>query len=214
MEFVRRGFNSVKRRYRTAAAVGALAVGASLLAAPQALAADQPTPRQLLDACSWADVCDFHPQSYWTYTGPRHQVGSSAFNCGSTTNQHAINWSDTTGSSNTFGVAISQSVKFETVFESEITLSYSHSWQTSHTDSETDTVNIPAGHVGWIERGTAKQQAKGWYELHFGKPYYGHYIWYLQNYQASGFNADNPHAGYINFKDRAMTSGERQTHCR
>ncbi|MEU6350225.1 hypothetical protein ABZ896_12940 [Streptomyces sp. NPDC047072] len=214
MAFVRLKTASRKRPLRTAGAVAALALGASLMAVPQASAADSPTTKQLLDACGkTTDLCEFHATSYWTYTGPTHQVGSTAFNCASQTNQHRIDWSDTTGSTNTFGISISASYKWFEVFTVEVEASYSHSWQASHTDTESNTVNVPPGYKGWLERGTAKQQAKGWYELHFGKRYYGHYIWYINNYQSSGINADNPTGGFVNFKDAKMTSGERSAHC-
>jgi hypothetical protein len=218
MELVRRKSRgksgSARRGTRTAGAVAALTLGASLLAAPQAFAASSPTTRELLDACSWADLCEFHPQSYWTYTGPKHQVGTTAYNCGSQTNQHRIDWADTTGATNSVGVAITSSVKFWEVYEASVELSYRHDWTVSHTDTESNTLNIPAGSKGWIERGTSKQQATGWYEIHFGKRYYGHYIWYVNNYQSSGFNADNPKGGYVNFRDTPMTAAERGAHCR
>ncbi|MFF7472341.1 hypothetical protein [Streptomyces sp. NPDC008092] len=213
MAFARRKPASPKRTLRTAGAVAALSLGASLMAVPQASADDSPTTRQLLDACSWADVCDFHPQSYWTYTGPRHQVGTTAFNCGSQTNQHRIDWADTTGSTNTVGITIGASYKWEEVFTFSVQTTYSHSWEVSHTDTESNTVNIPSGYKGWIERGTGKQQAKGWYELHFGKRYYGHYIWYIYDYQQSGYDSDHQNTGYVNFKDAKMTSAERGAHC-
>ncbi|MEU6255394.1 hypothetical protein [Streptomyces sp. NPDC047043] len=213
MAFARRKTASPKRTLRTAGAVAALTLGASLMAAPQASAADSPTTKELLDACSWADLCEFHATNYWTYTGPNHQVGTTAYNCASQTNQHRIDWSDTTGSTNTFGISISASYEFFKVFTVGVETSYSHSWEASHTDTESNTVNVPAGYKGWIERGTAKQQATGWYEIHFGKRYYGHYIWYVNNYQSSGFNSDSPNKGYVNFKDAKMTSGERSAHC-
>jgi hypothetical protein len=213
MRFALRNTMPSRRGARGAGAVAALALGASLLAAPQSYAADSPTTKELLNACSWADLCQFHPQSYSTYTGPRHQVGSTAYNCASQTNQHRIDWSDTTGTTNSVGVAIEVSAKFWESYQVAVETSYSHSWTTSHTDTESDTVNIPAGYKGWIERGTAKQKATGWYEIHFGKRYYGHYIWYVNNYQSAGFNVDSPKSGYVNFKDAKMTSGERGAHC-
>ncbi|WP_075736623.1 hypothetical protein [Streptomyces acidiscabies] len=204
----------LKRFGKAASAVAALAFGASLLAAPQAMAEDTPTTGQLLGACSWADLCEFHPQSYWTYAGPAHQVGSTAYNCGSQTNQHSINWSDTTGTTNSVGVSVSAGVKFFEVFEAEISASYGHSWQASHTDGETDTVNVPPGHKGWIERGTPKQQATGWYEIHFGSRYYGHYIWYVHDYKSSGFYGGDARLGYVNQKETQMSGAERNQHCR
>ncbi|MEV5850436.1 hypothetical protein AB0M32_51640 [Streptomyces sp. NPDC051985] len=206
--------DSANRLFRAGGAVAALTLGASLLAVPQSFAASSPTPKELLDACSWADLCQFHPQSYQEYTGPRHQVGRTAYNCGSQTNQHRIDWSDTTSSTNSIGVSISVGAKFWNVFESEIETTYRHDWTTSHTDTESDTLNIPAGSKGWIERGTSKQQATGWYEIHFGKRYYGHYIWYINNYKSSGYDVDNSSKGYINFKDTRMTSTEFNQHCR
>ncbi|NUR03554.1 MAG: hypothetical protein HOY79_45700 [Streptomyces sp.] len=214
MKFVRRKNSPAKRFSRTAGSLAALTVGASLLAAPQTAFADSsPTNAELLKACNWASFCKFHPQSYWGYTGPRHQVGSTAYNCGSQTNQHRIDWSDTTTAGNTVGVSVTAGYTFAKVFEVSVETSYSHTWQNSHTDTESNTVNIPAGHVGWIERGTAKQQAKGWWEIQFRDKYYGHYVWYVYNYQESGFNQDNPGYGYVNFKDRPMTSAERGAHC-
>ncbi|MFF0087199.1 hypothetical protein ACFYR1_47265 [Streptomyces canus] len=203
-----------KRLGRAAAAVAALAFGASLLGAPQAMAQDTPSTGQLLGACSWADLCEFHPQSYWTYAGPSHQVGSVAFNCGSQVNQHRIDWSDTTTTTHSVGVSVSAEMKFFEVFEAGVTASYGHSWQASHTDSEGETVNIPPGSKGWVERGAPKQQATGWYEIHFSSRYYGHYVWYVNNYQSSGFNVDSPRSGTVNLKDTPMSQAERNQHCR
>ncbi|MEX3104078.1 MULTISPECIES: hypothetical protein [unclassified Streptomyces] len=205
---------SRKRLGRAAGAIAALAFGASLLGAPNAVAEDTPSTRQLLDACSWADLCEFHPQSYWTYAGPAHQVGGTAFNCGSQTNQHSINWSDTTGTTNSVGVTVSSGVKFFEVFEAEIAATYGHSWQASHTEGQNTTVNIPSGSKGWVERGTPKQQATGWYEIHFRSRYYGHYIWYVHDYKSSGYYGGDGRLGYVNQKDARMSDAERNQHCR
>ncbi|NEB03451.1 hypothetical protein [Streptomyces sp. SID13726] len=205
-----------RRLTRAAGVATALTLGASLMAVPQtAFAADSPTTQDLLSKCgtSSVDLCEFHATTYWTYTGPNHQVGTTAYNCASQTNQHRIDWSDTTGTTDSVGVSISASAGFWKVYEASVELSYGHSWETSHTDTESNTINIPAGYKGWIERGTAKQQAEGWYELHFPSRYYGHYIWYVNNYKSSGFNQDNPSSGYVNFKDAKMTSSERSSHC-
>lgn len=94
-------------------------MGAPLLVAPQAFAASSPTNAELLKACNWASLCKFHPQSYWGYTGPKHQVGSTAYNRGSNTNQHRIDWSDTTTAGNTVGVSVSATYKFYFVGENQ-----------------------------------------------------------------------------------------------
>lgn len=213
MVFAHRRNGSARHVARTAGTLAALTMGASLLVAPQALAASSPTNAELLKACNWASLCKFHPQSYWGYTGPKHQVGSTAYNCGSNTNQHRIDWSDTTTAGNTVGVSVSATYKFSLVFEASVETSYSHSWENSHTDTESNTINISPRSVGWLERGTSKQQAKGWWEIQFKNKYYDHYVWYIYDFQQSGFNKDNPSYGYVNFKDRPMTPAEIGAHC-
>lgn len=213
MESARRGLKSVKRFSRTAGVAAALAVGASLLAAPQASAEDTPSSRQLMEACSWADLCEFHPQSYSTYTGPRHQVGSTAFNCGSLPNPHQISWADTTGATNSLGMSIQVGAKFWEVYEVSVEATYRHDWTVSHTDTESNSVNIPPGSKGWVERATAMQQATGWYELHFPSRYYGHYIWYVHDYQSSGYTGDQADLQHTYLRDTPMTEAERAEHC-
>lgn len=205
---------AARRAVRVVALTASLVTGVAIAGAPAAFADDQPTTAQLLQSCNWNDYCAFHPQSYTTYVGPSHQVGSLVFNCGSLANSQTISWADTTASTNSVGVSVTGGFKFEDVFELSIEGSYSHTWTKSHTDTQSDTVNVPPKDAGWMVRGTAKQQATGWYELHYGKPYYGHYIWYVYNYKESGFNVDQPNGGYVTFHDRAMTSYERtQNHC-
>jgi len=208
-------FADLKRKaVRVAAVAAAIVAGATIAGAPAAFADDQPTTAQLLQSCDWNDYCQFHPQSYQEYIGPGHQVGPLAYNCGSVTNSQTLTWSDTTGSTNSVGVAITVGAEFGKVFEASIQGTYEHTWQKSHTDSQSDTVNVPSKYVGWLLRGTAKQKATGWYELHYGKPYYGHYVWYVRNYTESGYDVDRPNAGYVTFHDRAMTASERsQNHC-
>ena len=198
------------RVFAVAAALVAVAMGTTLAAAPSAFADGNPSTADLLGACSWADYCQFHADNYEGYTGPAHQVGTTAFNCANVTDSQTMTWSDETSSSNSVGVNITAGAKFEEVFEFEVQTTYSHTWTTYNTTSQSDTENIPSKYVGWIERGTPKQKAEGWYELHFSKPYYGHYIWYIENYTESGYNADNTNGGYISFHDRAMTSAERK----
>ncbi|MEU9173734.1 hypothetical protein AB0D34_39210 [Streptomyces sp. NPDC048420] len=201
-----------RRLARSAGAVAALALGASLMAAPQSYAANSPTIAELLQRCGSADVCKFHPQSYTAYTGPAHVIGTPAYNCAHEINPSTVSWSDTTSATNTVGVSIEASMEFWKVYKVSVEASYSHSWTTSHTDTDTKTVNIRPGYKGWLERGTAKQKAKGWYEFHFGKRYYGHYIWYINNYQAAAWDGDHPNNGYVTMKDRPMTSAERAAH--
>lgn len=201
---------SIGRRIRAAGAAVSLALLGGLLMAPQAVAASSPTSAELLDACSWADVCTFHPQSYTTYIGPEHQVGSLAYNCGTLTNDHAVSWSDTTSETNSVSISVKVGMKFAEAFEAAVEGTYGHDWTVSHTDTETNTLHIPAKNVGWITRGTSKQKASGWYEIHFPSKYYDHYYWYVYDFVQAGFNVDQPNAGYVSFQNRAMTTAERQ----
>jgi hypothetical protein len=105
------------------------------------------------------------------------------------------------------------SAKFWEVYEASVEATYKHDWTVSHTDTESDTVNIPPGFKGWLERGTAMQQATGWYEIHFPDRYYGHYVWYIHDYQSSGAAGDRHDLGYVNHKDAPMTPDERAAHC-
>jgi len=202
----------LKRLSRTTGALAVLAVGASLTAVPQASAADTPTQKQLLEACDFADLCQFNPQSYSAYQGPRHQVGSTLYNCGTEVNEQKIGWADTTGTTNTVGIAVTATASFWKSYEVAVEASYSHSWETSHTETEETTVRAPAGHKAWINHGPAKQRAKGWYEIHFGKRYYGHYIWYVNNFESYGWDKD--HSGYTAVSNQPMTQAERGAHCR
>ncbi|MFE3851685.1 hypothetical protein ACFXPN_11125 [Streptomyces griseorubiginosus] len=214
MRFALRNNLPSRHLVRSAGVAAALALGASLMAAPQSYAADSPTIKQLLQQCAGADVCKFHPQSYTAYSGPAHQVGSTAYNCTHENASSTISWADTTATTNSVGVAITASAKFWEVYEASVEVSYGHSWTTSHTNIDSKGISIRPGYKGWLERGEAKQKATGWYELHFGKRYYGHYIWYVNNYQSSGWDASHPGNAFVNLKDKAMTSGERSAHCR
>lgn len=199
---------------RTAARAGAvlatIGLGATLTVS-SAFAADSPSNAELIRSCNnGTSQCSFHPQSWEYYTGPSHQVSDLVYNCGSETNQYTIGWEDTTESSDSVGVAVSVGAGFQGVFEAAIEASYSHTWTVSHTDNATATINVPSAHVGWINRGAAKQQASGWWEMHYDKPFYGHYIWFVKDYKESG-----PHSGSvgtITFQNRAMTSSERNQH--
>jgi uncharacterized membrane protein len=72
-------------------------------------------------------------------------------------------------------------------------------------------VDVRPGEKGWVERAPKMQKVTGQYEMHFGDPYYGHYIWYLD------FTADGPmpgSTGDIVQKTAAMTDQEKTEHWR
>src|SRR3954451_24987809 len=100
--------NRRRRKTLLGAAMAVVAVGV-VGATVTAFADEQaPTSAELLAQCGSADSCVYHPASYWLSVGSEHQVGDAAYNCTSTSQQLQINWSETTGT--TDSVAVSASV--------------------------------------------------------------------------------------------------------
>ena len=136
-----------KHTARTAFAVagtGLLTAAGLAMAAPSAYAEDAPTARELLDQCdNGTDTCDFHPAGApEEYTGAGHQVGDSAYNCTPDLQRSTVNWSDTTGESNSFGVSLSAEYGFSEVFKVSIEVSYNHTWESSHTEGQATNVDV------------------------------------------------------------------------
>ncbi|OEU96484.1 hypothetical protein AN215_00010, partial [Streptomyces abyssalis] len=66
-----------------------------------------------------------------------------------------VGWSDTTGETNTVGVSMKAQYGFTKLFSVTIEASYSHSWESSHTEQEQTNVEVKPGEVGWITREAA-----------------------------------------------------------
>jgi hypothetical protein len=199
-------------RTRTAVLLAAMAtVGGMALATP-AQAEETPTSRELLDKCdNGTDSCVFHPGGAPTDAkGESHQVGDSAFNCTQDLQRSSIAWADTTGESNSLGVSLSAEYGFSEVFKVSIQTSYGHTWESSHTETDTTNVDVRPGEVGWVTRAPQTQRVKGTYELHFPDRFYGHYIWYVP-FEATGPNPDAPSTKTQH--TRPMTDQEKAEHC-
>ncbi|MFC9602184.1 hypothetical protein ACFTTN_01790 [Streptomyces niveus] len=191
----------------------ALTTGGMALAPTSAQAADeQPTIRELLDKCdNGTDLCVFHPSGPPEESmGEAHQVGDSAFNCTADLQRSTVGWSDTTGESNSVGVSLSAEVGFAEVFKVSIETNYSHTWESSHTESEQTNVDVRPGEVGWVTREAQMQRVSGQYELHFEDKFYGHYYWYVP-FDATGPLPDAPSTKTQH--TRPMTDQERSEHC-
>ncbi|HET6356518.1 carbohydrate-binding protein [Streptomyces sp.] len=196
---------------RSAILAAALVPICGILLAPSAQAEDVPTPRELLEECdNGSDYCVFHPDGPpKEVKGESHQVGTSVFNCTDAPQTMNVGWSDTDTETNTIGVSMSIEGGFADVFKTSLQVSYSHSWATAHTESQTTAINVAAGRVGWITRQPTLLEVSGRYELHFGKRYYDHYYWYLP------FTATSPKgdAGSVTQRTRPMTVDEAKAHC-
>ena len=199
-------------RTRAAVLLAAMAtVGGMALATP-AQAEETPTSRELLDKCdNGTDSCVFHPEGAPTDTaGESHQVGDTACNCTQDLQRSSIAWADTTGETNSLGVSLSAEYGFSEVFKVSVQTSYGHTWESSHTETDTTNVDVRPGEVGWVTRAPQMQRVKGTYELHFPDRFYGHYIWYVP-FDATGPKPDAP--GTKAQHTRAMTEQEKAEHC-
>jgi hypothetical protein len=190
----------------------ALLCAATTLTASSAYAADRPTGRELLDRCNnGTDSCVFHPHGApETFRGDVHQVGDTVFNCTADLQRSTVKWSETTGESNSFGVSLSAEYGFSDVFKVSIETSYQHTWESSSTVGQDDSIDVKPGEKGWVERATEMNRVKGQYEMHFPDRYYDHYIWY-QDFEAVGPVKDAP--GLITKKTAVMTPEEKSQHC-
>ncbi|GAB3294792.1 hypothetical protein [Parasphingorhabdus pacifica] len=165
------------------ALVAAAAALSALFVVPtaSASAADGPTARELLEKCNnGTDSCVFHPNGEREYfTGEVRTVGAPVFNCTDSVQRSAVSWSDTTSQSNSFGLSMTTEAGFGKVFSVAYEQSYQHTWEESHTESQTTYVDTNPNQVGWVERRPQMERVRGTYELHFEDRFHDHYIWYV-----------------------------------
>ncbi|MBT0566998.1 hypothetical protein [Williamsia sp. CHRR-6] len=157
----------------------ASAVGISIVAPTGVAHAAGPTNTELLDACDWADYCVFHPDG-----APRLSVQPSTSvatsnNCTGRNQTNSIGWSHTTFSSNSLGYSFKFSSGAVKEFMIGYKVTYQHEWNQQSTVSDTTAISVPAYSVGNIYFGKQMETIRGTYEIHFEKPFYGHYIHYL-----------------------------------
>lgn len=213
------------RRLALGSATGLLTV-AALFGAATAFAADgppggwnppdpnNPPPADLVSHCqdaSGSGGCSFqfNPSNYWTSVGAQVQVGRTAYNCGTTNAGTAVGWSHTEGQSNSLGVAVAQELQLFATVKTTVTVSYNHTWDFSDTTSETDTLTIPPGSIGWITLAPSLQNVQGDLIMHFNPYYAGHGWWKVSDYVQTG--PDPSSAGNVYFNTRTMTAAEQAT---
>ncbi|MGW1988398.1 hypothetical protein ACWCPJ_39205 [Streptomyces collinus] len=146
-------------RARWSGILAVLCVGGGLLASPPAQAAsDIPTAAELLAKCNHGtDKRTFHPAGALDiFPGKTHRVGDLAYNCTEDPQTSSRTWEDTTGESNSLGVAFREEFEVGTTFgptyKFAFEQSYKHTWSNSHTESQSTYINVPAGEVGWVTR--------------------------------------------------------------
>ncbi|OOC54778.1 MULTISPECIES: hypothetical protein [Nocardiopsis] len=199
---------------RTLAAGTAAGLAAAVLAlTPAPAAADHernPTVRELLERCGeGTDVCEFHPSGQPEYfQNASEPVGSPVYNCTDHEQLSMVQWSETTGESNS--VNLSMTATFGAVFKQSFSVSYGHEWSSSHTQSQRTQVVAQPGEVARVYYGPRMQRVHGTYELHFPDREWGHYVWYAP------FTAEGPaedQGSTVTQSTRPMTDEERSVYC-
>ncbi|AWW43607.1 hypothetical protein [Streptomyces cadmiisoli] len=205
-------------RARWAGALALLLAGGGLVGGPSAQAEESPpTDRELLAKCdNGTKKCVFHPTGGLTITpGEDHRVGDLAFNCTEDDQTSSRAWEDTTGETNTHKVSLREDFEtdflgFIKIFKASFEQSFTRTWSSSHTESQTTFINVPAGHVGWVTRAPKVQKVEGTVELIFEDRFEGKRYWYVP------FEATGPAEGEPSVKtqrSRPMTAEERGTYC-
>ncbi|GAA4620689.1 hypothetical protein GCM10023108_50830 [Saccharopolyspora hordei] len=156
-------------------------LGAMVLPATTATAEDGPTVRELLEKCdNGTDSCVFHPEGEPEhFTADAKQVGEPVHNCTADDQRSSVSWSDTTSQSNSAGLSMTTEAGFGKVFAVAYEQTYQHTWEESHTESQTTFVDTGPHQVGWVERAAQMQKVSGTYELRFPDKFHDHYIWYV-----------------------------------
>ncbi|MEU0190989.1 hypothetical protein ABZ250_14160 [Streptomyces afghaniensis] len=131
MEYTRRKNGYAKGLAWMTGALAALTAGAWLMASVRSFAANLPTTKELLDACSWADLYDFHPQTYPSYIHRAQQVGAPAFNCAREADEAKGTRREATAVGNPVDIEISERASNRKGFETPVEAGCSHTWETS-----------------------------------------------------------------------------------
>ncbi len=180
--------------------------------------AEAPTAAQLFEDCDKKiATCKFEHKGDVTYSyGGAHEV-ARAYNCTSIEQVKKMTWTDATGGKNSLSVELGATYKIgSSLTGAEYSLSfkttYGHewSWETRVTD-ETD-LTVPAGEVGWVNRNTKMQTAGGEYTVTYKDRKWGHHIWYVRDFTATGPVPQE--MGVVDWVARPMTAAEKAEHCK
>ncbi|WP_406210958.1 hypothetical protein OG331_47305 [Streptomyces sp. NBC_01017] len=83
------------------------------------------------------------------------------------------------GSSHSVGGTITVGGGIEGIITASVTATYNYTWQRSHTETSSFTVNVQPGDVGWIPRAQVMQDISGTWQTHYDDPKWGHYYWFV-----------------------------------
>ncbi|MFI8215807.1 hypothetical protein [Streptomyces sp. NPDC085932] len=91
--------------------------------------------------------------------------------------RRSLTWSQTTGTSDTWGVAIKVSGGIPEIFEASIETKYERQWMRSVSYADTWNQDVPPGYTGWVERAQVMHEYSGYWRTHYDSPKKGHYYW-------------------------------------
>ncbi|MFI8219996.1 hypothetical protein [Streptomyces sp. NPDC085932] len=110
-----------------------------------------------------------------TYIDNWRRVSNLSPNCMSAPQRKSISWSQTTGTSDTFGISFK--VEVGAIVKTGVETKYEHSWMEQKTVSDTYHVDVKPGTYAWIKRGQVMQAYTGKWRTHYDDPKWGHYYW-------------------------------------
>jgi hypothetical protein len=175
---------TIAPRTRTLGAL-ALAVTAafSVLAAPSALAADDPTGKQLLEACNNDSnaTCKFHPSGPLDYSVGQMAKVSHQENCTSSPSTLVYEHSGTVGTKNIYGFNFSFGTNVSNGLTAAIATSYQKEWYKESKVTSQLRQDVGPKTAVDIYAGPQITRVHGRWELLFKEPKWGHYYWYLDD---------------------------------
>ncbi|MFD4551883.1 hypothetical protein [Streptomyces sp. NPDC058466] len=148
-----------------------------------------------------------------TYLDNWRRVSGLAYNCTGTVQRRSLTWTQTTGTTDTFGVSFK--VEIGTIFKASIETKYEHQWLKSVSYSDTWNDDVRPGYIGWIERAQVMNSYTGKWRTHYDDPKWGHYYW-ATPYDTVTSPANEGEDGWtsnIKWQERPMTRDELISNC-
>ncbi len=147
--------------------------------------------------------CSFDAKSEVKGFSPVRTVGTPVSNTTSTPTTYSIAIADQVSQSDTVGLSVKLSggglAKLASIINIEITASYSHTWVTTHTFTQTVNVPVAAGKTAWIEGSVPVWNVTGDFTIKLGN----------STYQLNGatFSTPNPNEpGSYVIRDKPIAS--------
>ena len=96
-------------------------------------------------------TCSFTPTSQERLYGPHHVIGKEVANNTPLVQKTVIEEGDEVSLTHSVSVTASAKVTLIKVVELSLSATYGHSWTSTHTFKQTEHLDIPANHKGWLQ---------------------------------------------------------------